>query len=151
LHIIWENSLKIIKEKVSQQNFETWIRPIKIVSMEGTHIHLSVPNKFFKDWLAENYHPIIKNSIASLVGTDIKVDFLISQDKDETHMAAPKSEYPHNMQKTKSKSTRSRTHQSLNPHYNLLMRHRYPWQNSRLRITILFLFMAASVLVKPIY
>ncbi|MCX5853207.1 MAG: hypothetical protein NTZ24_01225, partial [Deltaproteobacteria bacterium] len=45
LEILWEKSLQIIKEKLSQQNFETWIRPIKIVSMEGSHIYLSVPNK----------------------------------------------------------------------------------------------------------
>ncbi|MGZ3593386.1 MAG: DnaA N-terminal domain-containing protein, partial [Syntrophales bacterium] len=27
--MLWEKSIQIIKEKVSPQNFETWIRPIK--------------------------------------------------------------------------------------------------------------------------
>ena len=27
MDILWDKTVKIIKEKVSQQNFETWIRP----------------------------------------------------------------------------------------------------------------------------
>jgi chromosomal replication initiator protein len=55
---LWEESIKIIKEKISPQNFETWIRPLKVVSLEGNHASLSVPNKFFKDWLTENYRDV---------------------------------------------------------------------------------------------
>jgi chromosomal replication initiator protein len=118
LEILWEKSLQIIKEKVSQQNFETWIRPVKIVSMEGNHIHLSVPNKFFKDWLLENYHTIIKDSMASLVGNDINVDFNVSQDHEKSHGSVHKREYHHDSSRTKHKSSRSKVHQSLHPHYS---------------------------------
>ena len=30
---VWDKATKIIQEKVSKQNFDTWIKPIKIVSM----------------------------------------------------------------------------------------------------------------------
>jgi len=56
LEILWEKGTKIIKEKVSHQNFETWISPIKIISIKEKAVTLSVPNKFFKDWLTENYY-----------------------------------------------------------------------------------------------
>ena len=55
MDILWDKTVKIIKEKVSQQNFETWIRPIRISSMEGEQIRLTVPNRFIRDWLMENY------------------------------------------------------------------------------------------------
>ena len=55
---------KIIQEKVSKQNFDTWIKPIKIVAMEDKCVQLAVPNKFFKDWLMDNYLSMIKKRAA---------------------------------------------------------------------------------------
>lgn len=81
MEIVWEKSTKIIKEKVSQQNFETWISPVKIASIEGKSINLSVPNKFFKDWLAENYLPVIRDSLSNVMGIDVSIGFLIRNDK----------------------------------------------------------------------
>jgi chromosomal replication initiator protein len=118
LEILWEKSIQIIKEKVSQQNFETWIRPIKIVSMEGSHINLSVPNKFFKDWLLENYHSIIKDAMAFLAGGDINVDFLVSQDHEKSQVSVRKREHHPDTSRTKSKSLRSKTSNTLHPHYS---------------------------------
>jgi len=118
LEILWEKSLQIIKEKVSQQNFETWIRPIKIISMEGSHISLSVPNKFFKDWLLENYHSIIKDAMAFLAGGDINVDFLVSQDHEKGQASVRKREHHPETPRAKSKSLRSKTSNTLNPHYS---------------------------------
>jgi len=118
LEILWEKSLQIIKEKVSQQNFETWIRPIKIVSMEGNHINLSVPNKFFKDWLLENYHSIIKDAMTFLAGGDINVDFRVSQDHEKSQASVRKREHHPDTPRTKSKSLRSKTSYTLHPHYS---------------------------------
>lgn len=75
LEIIWEKSKKAVQEKVSQQNFETWIQPLKLISIEGETAHLAVPNKFFKDWLTENYLSIIQDAISSNTGIGIKVLF----------------------------------------------------------------------------
>jgi chromosomal replication initiator protein len=80
LEILWEKSIKLIKEKVSQHNFETWIRPIKVASLEGNQIYLYVPNKFFKDWLMENYRPVITDSLMSVSGVGLIVNFLIGED-----------------------------------------------------------------------
>jgi chromosomal replication initiator protein len=118
LEIIWEKTLQIIKKKVSQQNFETWLMPIKIISMEGNHIHLSVPNKFFKDWLLENYHPIIIDTISSLTGNSINVDFIISEDDEKIKGALTRGERGQNAPRAKNKQTRSKFSQSLNPYYS---------------------------------
>ena len=47
MDILWEKASKIIKEKVSQQNYETWIRPIRIIAMDREKVGLAVPNRFF--------------------------------------------------------------------------------------------------------
>jgi chromosomal replication initiator protein len=80
---VWDKATKIIQEKVSKQNFDTWIKPIKIVSMEDKRVQLSVPNKFFKDWLMDNYLSMIKNSLHSVVGISVDIDFMLSKDKEK--------------------------------------------------------------------
>jgi chromosomal replication initiator protein len=80
--ILWEKCRDIIKENISQHNFDTWIRPIRIISLQDNCILLSVPNRFFKDWLKENYYSLLKDSLASLVGAAINIEFEISQNQE---------------------------------------------------------------------
>jgi len=115
--ILWEKSLHIIKDKVSQQNFDTWIRPIKISSLEGSNITLNVPNKFFKDWLMENYHAVIKEALASIAGIDLKVDLQIALDAKKSQSSTRRAGDHQEKTRSPKKSVRSGTNQSLNQHY----------------------------------
>jgi chromosomal replication initiator protein len=85
---IWDKSTNLIKKKLSQQNFDTWIQPLEVSALEGGNIHLAVPNKFFKDWLSENYLPIINESISAVTGYPVKVYFVIDQ---HAHSKIPNS------------------------------------------------------------
>ena len=85
---VWDKATKIIQEKVSKQNFDTWIKPIKIVTMEDKCVQLAVPNKFFKDWLMDNYLTMIRNSLHSVVGINVDIDFILSKDKEKKPEAA---------------------------------------------------------------
>jgi len=82
LEVIWKKSTDIIKKKVSQQNYETWIQPLRLTSFEGDNVYISVPNKFFKDWLTDNYLPIIKDSISAVTGVQVKVGFIVEKSGD---------------------------------------------------------------------
>ncbi|MCX5842377.1 MAG: DnaA/Hda family protein, partial [Deltaproteobacteria bacterium] len=117
MDILWEKSLHIIKDKVSQQNFDTWIRPIKISSMEGSNITLNVPNKFFKDWLMENYHAVIKEALTSIAGIDLKVDLQIALDAKKSQSSTRRAGDHQEKTRSPKKSVRSGTNQSLNQHY----------------------------------
>ncbi len=115
MDILWEKSTNIIKEKISQQNFDTWIRPIKVTSLEGNQVHLSVPNKFFREWLMENYRPIITETLSSLAGVELIVNFMISGDGGGAAVQDPVVE---KTMPAARKTARIKTHASLNQHYN---------------------------------
>ncbi len=116
---IWEKSLIFIKEKVTQQNFETWISPLKVCALEGTTCQLSVPNKFFKDWLTENYTEIIKASVSKANGMDMKIAFVVDKSPPEKG-AVPEERETETQRKPPKKSdlTKLRIHQSLKPNYS---------------------------------
>ncbi len=80
---VWDKAVKIIQEKVSKQNFDTWIKPIKIMAMEDKCVQLAVPNRFFKDWLMDNYLSMIKNTLQSVVGISVDIEFIINKEKEK--------------------------------------------------------------------
>ena len=118
MDMLWEKSIQIIKEKVSPQNFETWIRPIKMSSLEGNNVTLNVPNKFFKDWLIENYQYVIKEAIAKVAGIDLKVDLQIGQEIKKSQASVRRHGEHQEKVRSQSKRVRSGINQSLNPHYS---------------------------------
>ena len=110
MEILWEKGTKIIKEKVSHQNFETWISPIKIISIKEKAVTLSVPNKFFKDWLIENYLTVIRDSFSYVVGSNVNISFTIKNEKGSmTHERFEENKIKYDIQ---------RVNPSLNPNYN---------------------------------
>jgi chromosomal replication initiator protein len=81
---VWDKTAKIIQEKLSKQNFDTWIKPIKIAAMEDKCVQLVVPNKFFKDWLLDNYFSTIKQSLQNVVGIEVDIEFILSKSKEKS-------------------------------------------------------------------
>jgi chromosomal replication initiator protein len=118
LDILWDKTVKIIKEKVSQQNFETWIRPIRIAAMEGDQVHLSVPNRFFRDWLVENYLSLIRESMKSETGVPFHVEFVIEHENNQYQSGGESGDSPATEKTPPKKPSRARVHSSLNVNYS---------------------------------
>lgn len=118
MDMLWEKSLQIIKETVSPQNFETWIKPIKMYSLEGNNVTLNVPNKFFRDWLIENYQYVIKEAIVKIAGIDLKIDLQIGQETKKSQTSVRRHGEHQEKVRSQSKRVRSGINQSLNPHYS---------------------------------
>jgi len=113
LETIWTQSRNFIREQISQQNFETWINPVRILSIEGTTVSLSVPNKFFRDWINENYFDIIDTSLARVLQTDVTVQIVVDQAHTDMIPAPPEQNNNNNTQGLPRK-----IHPSLNQNYS---------------------------------
>ena len=50
---IWNLCLAAVGDKVSQQSFDMWLKPLKLLKVTDNTIDLEVPNKFFKDWICD--------------------------------------------------------------------------------------------------
>ncbi len=121
METIWKETIKIIKENVSQQNFDTWIKPIRVISIEDEQIRLAVPNKFFKDWVAENYTPIIRDSLSASAGKHFAIHFDISQDIGKQRSSGAtqhKTETPSESPQYNNKGKNRRVHPTLNSNYS---------------------------------
>ena len=85
----WKEAYNIIKENVSEQNFETWIKPLRIMSIDEQDARLAVPNRFFRDWLMDNYHNVIADSLRAATGRSYRIDFVITHEKRQQENLVP--------------------------------------------------------------
>src|SRR5262245_27296242 len=79
---LWTKGLAEIKDRIDRHNFETWIKPIRFVSRNKNEITLDVPNKFFRDWVAEHYLRQIETLLSSIAAHEVKVVFQINEKLD---------------------------------------------------------------------
>lgn len=77
---IWEKSLSLIREKVNNHNFDTWIKPLKLISMDENRVEVEVPNKFFQDWLDDNYSGLIADTLKEVSNKEISVTFKVKKE-----------------------------------------------------------------------
>jgi chromosomal replication initiator protein len=78
---IWSRAVHSLKERIAQQNFEIWIKPISFLSVNGDCVELEVPNRFFKEWINEHYSSQIQNALADLIKKECQVRFQIRNEK----------------------------------------------------------------------
>jgi len=79
---VWSKVIDSLKERVGQQNFDIWIKPIHFISMVGETVELEVPNRFFKDWIHEHYSSHIQEALSLLTQQPCLVKFRIRNEKD---------------------------------------------------------------------
>jgi chromosomal replication initiator protein len=80
---IWIKAIDSLKERVGQQNFEIWIKPISFLSMDEEKVQLEVPNRFFKEWISEHFASQIQGAIAELTQKGCHLNFRIRNEKTE--------------------------------------------------------------------
>jgi chromosomal replication initiator protein len=78
---IWEEVKEKIRAQVNDQSFLTWFAPTTQESYKDGSLVVNVPNKFFKDWLSENYRDIVQETVSAMAGRECAVVFRIKEGK----------------------------------------------------------------------
>lgn len=77
---LWDGALKELKERLGRQNFDTWIKPIRVREPTQGEFLLEVPNKFFRDWVAEHFLTEIRETLAFVSRQSVKVTLSVNQE-----------------------------------------------------------------------
>ncbi len=80
---LWAEAQEEIKERIGKQNYDTWIRPIRFVSRNKNELVVAVANKFFRDWVGQNYLRDLESVVSAVAKHDLKVVIEVEQNGDE--------------------------------------------------------------------
>ena len=61
--VIWQQCLACLQDELPSQQFNTWIRPLK-VNESGRVIQLLAPNRFVQDWVRDKYFSRIRELVS---------------------------------------------------------------------------------------
>ena len=62
---MWSNCLQRLEQELSDQQLNTWIRPLQVIE-ENDQIKLLAPNRFVQDWVKQNFHEKIQSILLDL-------------------------------------------------------------------------------------
>jgi len=74
---IWEQALELLQKQVSRPSFETWIQSARPLALQGNTLYLGVPHQFARDWLEDNYAPLIKNALRLVANRQLEIQFIL--------------------------------------------------------------------------
>lgn len=80
--IIWDNVLNFVGPRIGDETMETWFRPLVLENLNNDQVEISVPNKFFGEWLGRNYKELILEAFHQTEGIKLnEVVFVLKNKK----------------------------------------------------------------------
>ncbi|GAC1392882.1 MAG: chromosomal replication initiator protein DnaA [Vulcanimicrobiaceae bacterium] len=86
---LWQSALGALEHKFSKPIFEMWIKPIRLVTLTGSEMVLSVQSNFARDWVENRLKSQISEVLTELFGAELELRFTVAADSPESPMAAP--------------------------------------------------------------
>jgi len=88
---LWDHCLDTLKADLSEQNYNTWIKPLYVVEdEEGRSLTLLAPNKFVVNWVQKNYLEQIKEAAEKKLQTKTTVAISVGGEKQKQKSRLPR-------------------------------------------------------------
>ena len=73
----WTNLKKDLKKIVGDTAYNNWLKQLTFLSIEKQTISFSVPTKFLRDWIVNNYADKIKNQCKKYIDKIEAIKFVV--------------------------------------------------------------------------
>ena len=80
---LWDEFLKIIKEKISTLSYQTWFEDTYLYSIKDNVATVVVPMAFHQKHLVDNYSDLIAETFTGITGNDYVFEFKLKSDLEE--------------------------------------------------------------------
>ena len=91
----WEDIKEYIKQEyqLSDIRYNTWIKPLKIHSIEGDKVIIVIPfdQSHSINYISSKYYLPIKVSIAEIIGKEYEIEFILEKDAEITYKSPIKN------------------------------------------------------------
>ena len=77
----WTDFLETVSSQVSGHVLETWLRPVRCLSLDGGTAILEVRDQFASDWLNDHYVDFIRDGLSKMLGTSVAIEWVTNPDR----------------------------------------------------------------------
>ena len=86
---VWNNCLQIIANNIDPQQYNTWFKCIRPVSLDGARLTVEVPSDFFREYIEGAYKDLLRLTIRRAIGADAQLFYLVRPVQNGTPMVLP--------------------------------------------------------------
>jgi len=86
----WLEALPLLREKLGERNFTTWIQPIEC-SRDEHGLRLEVSSRFFQEWVTRHFLPCIRQTLRGTSGTIPEVRVVVAALNGEAPAPPPRA------------------------------------------------------------
>lgn len=77
LQSVLEQIFNIVRSRLSQPQFEAWIRPLVLRHMTETTLVFGTESAFHKNWIWKNYRSVLMEATEAVMGTGVEVQLQV--------------------------------------------------------------------------
>jgi chromosomal replication initiator protein len=67
---LWERLLEAVGRRLPTAVVDSWVRPCRLIAVEGDHLRIATPNTFSRNWLLEHHLAVLKSAAQECIGGD---------------------------------------------------------------------------------
>jgi len=77
---IWRSAIGQLQMELPRATFDTWVRDIELVGVDGDTLVLGVANEYARDWLDDRIKSTAERVLRGITGRSAKVRFVVMQE-----------------------------------------------------------------------
>src|SRR5881296_1734845 len=105
---LWARLLEALSGQLAPAVFDSWLRPCRLLAVEGDHLRIGAPNPFARDWLMQHHLQALQSAAEKCLGGHPQVSIVVD------NIAATAPEQP---AATTRATSPAGTTERLNPRY----------------------------------
>ena len=65
---LWARLLDVLTRKLPGAIIDNWVRPCRLLALEGDHLKIGAPNAFSRDWLIQHHFQTLQHAAQEILG-----------------------------------------------------------------------------------
>jgi chromosomal replication initiator protein len=65
---------------INEDSYRTWIEPMQFLDYKEGRCFIVVPNAFFRDWVSENFEPLLLTLLKDATQDSVKIEYVLKKD-----------------------------------------------------------------------
>jgi chromosomal replication initiator protein len=79
LDSLWARLLDAVANKLPPAVMDQWVRPCRLLAIEGDHLRVGAPNPFSRDWLIQHHLSAIQRAAQDIVGGQPRITIVVDE------------------------------------------------------------------------
>lgn len=111
---VWAQVLHLLKGRVQQPSYGTWLQPTSAVDLRGNTLIVRAPHRLAKEQLESHYTELIKSALTEVIGGDLDLEFVVMDPTEQDKKLARKIDVAASLPRN---TAQVQTQTILNPKY----------------------------------